>query len=108
MESQDQNISETQITEIQHKLSKILQNYELKQKIKINQKLYHLCQKTIPQANNKASNEYINQSHIKLTEIQQEFFNFDPNCHLSIKYDLNIKTNKSKLKYYITNTRPTK
>ena len=45
MESLCQNIPETQITAIQHKLSETLQYHELKQKIKINQKLNHLIKK---------------------------------------------------------------
>ena len=88
MESQHQNISETQITEIQDKPSETFQNHKLKQKININQKMNQLYQGEIFLPN--TSYKYINLSPIKLTETKQEFFK-SSNYHLSRKYDVNIK-----------------
>ena len=64
-ESLYQNISETQITEIQHKLTETLQNHELKQKIKINQKLNHVYQGRLflPNTNNKYIIPFTYQTH---------------------------------------------
>ena len=54
-------IAETQITEIQHKLSENLQNHQLKEKIKINKKLNYLYQRRIYLPN--TSNKYFNLSY---------------------------------------------
>ena len=71
MESIHQNISEIKIAEIQHKLSETILNYELKQMIKMNQKLNPLSQVTVF-----LSNYVINTSTFQISDLLKHNMDF--------------------------------